>query len=83
MNMTSPFIKPKTLLFLGSSLLGVLVALTGCVSNPASTADLQKLKGRVPAEKLLAVDCLLPPQIRKAWPGNTPSTACNGSSTPG
>lgn len=75
MNMMPTFITSKTLLFLGSSFVAISFALAGCVSNPSSTADLQKLEGRVPAEKLLAVDCLLPPQIRKLGTQSVYATA--------
>ena len=75
MNMVPTFITSKTLLFLGSGFVAISFALAGCVSNPSSTADLQKLEGRVPAEKLLAVDCLLPPQIRKLGTQSVYATA--------
>ncbi len=52
-----------------------LVLLSGCVSNPSANVDLSKMQGRVPAEKLLVVDCLLPPQIRKLGAHSVYATA--------
>jgi len=75
MNKTSPSLTSRMLLFLGSSCIAISFSLVGCVSNPSSTADLEKLEGRVPAEKLLAVDCLLPPQIRKLGAQSVYATA--------
>lgn len=75
MNKTPPSLASRMLLFLGSSCIAISFSLVGCVSNPSSTADLEKLEGRVPAEKLLAVDCLLPPQIRKLGTQSVYATA--------
>jgi len=50
---------------LAYAFLAMLTMLAGCQSNPSTTADLQKLKGQIPTDKLLAVDCLLPPEIRQ------------------
>ncbi len=43
----------------------VMVLLTSCASSTDGSSNLTKMAGKVPAEKLLAVDCLLPPQVRK------------------
>jgi hypothetical protein len=56
-------INRKQLLTLSTSALFVLIA--GCAGNPVDSSKTANLEGRIPAEKLLAVDCLLPPEIRK------------------
>jgi len=43
----------------------VIIYISGCQITPESDDNLKQLGKRVPAEKLLAVDCLLPPQIRQ------------------
>jgi len=48
-----------------STCVALLVLVVGCASNPGGiSGDLSKMKGKIPAEKLLAVDCLLPPEVR-------------------
>ena len=47
------------------ALIGIAVFLSGCATTGSHSLGLMKLKGKVPAEKLLVVDCLLPPSIRK------------------
>lgn len=43
----------------------LVVVMTGCATSSSGSVDYSSMKGRIPAEKLLAVDCLLPPQVRK------------------
>lgn len=50
----------------------LLVILAGCASNGIQgPGELTSLKGKIPAEKLFVVDCLLPPQVRKLGSGTT------------
>ena len=43
----------------------LLVVIAGCASISGGVpGDLEKMRGKIPAEKLLAVDCLLPPEVR-------------------
>ncbi len=42
-----------------------LVILTSCATSTGNTLGSTNMAGKVSAEKLLAVDCLLPPQVRK------------------
>lgn len=44
---------------------GLTTFVSGCASNQITTPDLAQHSGRVSADKLLPVDCLLPPKIKK------------------
>ncbi len=46
-------------------LAAVIMVISACESNPGAAGNLPQSGNRVPAEKLLAVDCLLPSQIRQ------------------
>lgn len=62
-------------IFFASALISTVLSTAGCVSNQSVPSDLKGMEGRVPAEKLLAVDCLLPPQIRKLGAQSVYATA--------
>ena len=53
--------RPLSVVFLTA----LFVVLTGCASGPDTAGQLPQAQGRVSADKLLPVDCLLPPQVRK------------------
>jgi len=44
---------------------GFVTFAAGCASDQTATANLAQQSGRVSADKLLPVDCLLPPKIKK------------------
>ncbi len=46
-------------------LIVIIVSVSGCKNTPESASSLEQSGKKVPAEKLLAVDCLLPPEIRQ------------------
>lgn len=46
-------------------LIGSIMLLTGCIANTPDDSKLTGHKGRVSADKLMPVDCLLPAQMRK------------------
>jgi hypothetical protein len=46
-------------------IIGLLTLLAGCVATTAENSKTSSVEGRVDADKLLPVDCLLPSQLRK------------------
>jgi len=58
----TPTLLKQTLIAITSA---AMVFLIGCAATDDQSAQLSKLEGRVAADKLLPVDCLLPPQVRK------------------
>ncbi len=46
-------------------IIGLLMLLAGCVATTAENSKTSSPEGRVDADKLLPVDCLLPSQVRK------------------
>lgn len=64
------FNKPESFKFNMQQCLTMLLCMSftlviGCASSPVQSSKLAGLDGKSGAEKLLAVDCLLPPQVRK------------------
>ena len=47
------------------SIIGLLMLLAGCVATTEESSKTSSPEGRVDADKLLPVDCLLPSQVRK------------------
>lgn len=45
--------------------MGLTTFISGCASNQSAIPDLAEQSGRASADKLLPVDCLLPPKIKK------------------